>query len=453
MKRGKKREILNMVSTMMKANAYVINASGIRCQDLTEMLAQCQDAALQIGTYLESFGDKYKATVSLLENYCENIYQLSLNISNTGNCGKISKIIRKQLTELQNRIRYEVPDDRKEIVFLPYMASMWDSLESVWKAAQADENVDVYVIPIPYYDKKPDGSFREEHYEGGLYPGYVPITRYDEYNFEERRPDVIFIHNAYDKNNYVTSVHPFFYSSNLKKYTEKLVYIPYYVLAEADLGDEEAVNKLKHFCVIPGVFHADKIIVQSESMRHAYIEILTEETKKNISSWNQGNIRQYWEEKIEGTGSPKIDCVKDIKKSCIDIPDEWKKILQKPTGGQKKVILYNTSVNGLLAHEHKMINKMQRVFEIFKENQEKISLLWRPHPLIQTTIETMCPQMKASYDAMLAQYKEEGWGIYDDSSDLDRAIALSDGYYGDPSSLIPLCRSIGMPVMIQNVDI
>lgn len=453
MKRSKKREILNMISTMMKANAYVINASGISCQDLTEMLIQCQDAALQIGTYLESFGDKYRAIVSLLEDYCENIYQLSLNISNTGNCGKISKKIRKQLVELQNRIRYEVPDDRKEIVFLPYMASMWDSLESVWKAAQADENADVYVIPIPYYDKNPDGSFNEEHYEGDLYPAYVPITRYDEYNFEERRPDVIFIHNAYDINNYVTSVHPFFYSSNLKKYTEKLVYIPYYVLAEADLENEETANKLKHFCVIPGVFHADKIIVQSESMRKTYIEILTRETRKNISSWNQGNIRQYWEEKIEGTGSPKMDRVRDIKKSCIDIPDEWEKILQKPAGGRKKVILYNTSVNGLLAYENKMIDKMQRVFGIFKENQEKVSLLWRPHPLIQTTIETMCPQVKASYDAMLVQYKEEGWGIYDDSVDLDRAIALSDGYYGDPSSLIPLCRSIGMPVMIQNVDI
>ena len=53
-----------------------------------------------------------------------------------------------------------------EAVFLPYKASMWDSLESVWKAADEDPNCDVYVNLIPYYDNKPDGSFKEMYYEG-----------------------------------------------------------------------------------------------------------------------------------------------------------------------------------------------------------------------------------------------------------------------------------------------
>ena len=50
-------------------------------------------------------------------------------------------------------------------------------------------------------------------------------------------------------------------------------------------------------------------------------------------------------------------------------------------------------------------------------------------------------------------YREEGWGIYDDTADLDRAIAVSDGYYGDPSSVVQLCRERGMPVMYQDVKI
>ena len=91
-------------------------------------------------------------------------------------------------------------------------------------AAREDSDCDTYVIPIPYYDKNPDGTFREEHYEGKLFPDEVPITRYDEYDFGIRMPDVIFIHNPYDKGNYVTSVHPYFYSKNLKNFTEKLVY-------------------------------------------------------------------------------------------------------------------------------------------------------------------------------------------------------------------------------------
>ena len=47
----------------------------------------------------------------------------------------------------------------------------------------------------------------------------------------------------------------------------------------------------------------------------------------------------------------------------------------------------------------------------------------------------------------------EGWGIYDDSAELERAIALCDGYYGDHSSLVQLCQEAGKPVMIQDVEI
>lgn len=43
-------------------------------------------------------------------------------------------------------------------------------------------------------------------------------------------------------------------------------------------------------------------------------------------------------------------------------------------------------------------------------------------------------------------------GIYDDTADLDRAIVLSDGYYGDSSSIVQLCQNVGMPIMIQNVE-
>ena len=84
------------------------------------------------------------------------------------------------------------------------------------------------------------------------------------------------------------------------------------------------------------------------------------------------------------------------------------------------------------------------------EAREDIALLWRPHPLIRAAIEVMRPQLWEEYQNIVQEYKEKGWGIYDDTPQLARAIAVSDGYYGDYSSLIPLCKSVGMPVMIQN---
>lgn len=312
------------------------------------------------------------------------------------------------------------------------------------EAAEEDPDCDAYVIPIPYYDKNPDGAFREEHYEGDLYPDYVPITRYDEYDFEMHQPDITFIHNPYDECNYVTSVHPLFYAKELKNYTGQLVYIPYFILDEIDPADEEMVKGIEHFCIAPGVIHADKVIVQSEKMRQIYINVLVKHTGKN---------KRHWGNKILGLGSPKTDKVLRIKKNDIEVPKEWLELIRKPSGEWKKVILYNTSVGALLAQDEKMIKKMQGVFRIFKAMQKEITLLWRPHPLIQATLEAMRPELWEAYREMMDEYRKEGWGIYDNTPDLSRAIALSDGYYGDPSSLVQLYRNVKMPIMIQNTEI
>ena len=96
---------------------------------------------------------------------------------------------------------------------------------------------------------------------------------------------------------------------------------------------------------------------------------------------------------------------------------------------------------------------MKDVFRIFKENQDEVALLWRPHPLIKSTVASMRPQLWAEYEKLVNQYKEEGWGIYDDTADMDRAVVLSDGYYGDMSSVVPVYQETGKPVMIENAEI
>ena len=65
----------------------------------------------------------------------------------------------------------------------------------------------------------------------------------------------------------------------------------------------------------------------------------------------------------------------------------------------------------------------------------------------------MRPTLLAEYDAIVEKYNKEGWGIYDDTAELNRAIIISDAYYGDWSSLVELYRHTDKPIMIQNVDI
>ena len=447
MRKAQRKQADEIIRLLSHVHEGVKNAIAAGQHDKAmELLAQCQESAIELGQAIEETEGEGFVTVSLLENYCEAVYQVYAlaNQKQSMNANRIYKNLKKALIQVENSVKNDIKI-RTEAVFLPYKASMWDSLESVWKAADEDPDCDAYVIPIPYYDRNPDGSFREEHYEGDLYPDYVTVSLYDEYVFEERRPDMIFIHNPYDNNNYVTSVHPFFYSENLKKYTDKLVYIPYFILQEIDPENKAAAEGMVSYCVVPGVLNADKVIVQSEKMRQVYINVLMEHT--------EGGTRKYWEEKILGLGSPKVDKVLSTEKNDLNIPEEWLKILEKPDGSWKKIIFYNTGITGLLKNDEKMLRKMKDVFRVFKENQDEVALLWRPHPLIKATIESMRPQLWEEYQKIVEEYRREGWGIYDDSADMDRAIALCDGYYGDHSSLVRLCQEAGKPVMIQDAEI
>ena len=178
-----------------------------------ELLEQCQACGISLGELIEAVEGEGFVTIGLLEQYCELVYEIYEEVRRSGRQDgkKIHNLLADQLTQISESIKNHI-QVRQEVVFLPYKASMWDSLESIWRAADEDPEWDAYVIPIPYYDKNPDGSLREMHYEGELYPQDVPVTDYRGYDFAVRRPDMIFIHNPYDNNNYVTSVAPFFLS-------------------------------------------------------------------------------------------------------------------------------------------------------------------------------------------------------------------------------------------------
>lgn len=60
------------------------------------------------------------------------------------NANQAAKALRKTLVRMENSIRHDITE-RREVVFLPYKASMWDSLESVWKAADEDSDCDAFV--------------------------------------------------------------------------------------------------------------------------------------------------------------------------------------------------------------------------------------------------------------------------------------------------------------------
>lgn len=428
--------------------ANIIGEYGI----VSKMLCECQEDAIRLGTMIEeALSDN--VTVAVLEKYCEFMYQSHECINDAANNGTnlesnaisvMNSSLDEMLFSISECTRKDLMKVRSEIVFLPFKASLWDSFDSVWRAAVNDEKCDVYVIPIPYYYKMPDGTYGEMNYDKDAFPSYVNITRYDQFDFAAHHPDVIYIHNPYDEFNQTTTVHSFFYSKNLKKYTNELVYIPYFKTAEIGENDERMRDSLKYFVLMPGIVNADKVIVQSENMRNEYIETLVK--------WAGEETRRIWENKIFGTGSPKDDYLKNVTKQDIKIPDEWADIIRKKDGSYKKIVLFTISISSVLQYEDRLIEKLRKVLDTFSENQGEIALVWQHNPLIESTLETLNMPLFKEFHDIVEQFKKGNYGIYDESHNTDRAVALSDAYYGDTCRMVQICRMAGKPVMIMKVE-
>jgi hypothetical protein len=322
-------------------------------------------------------------------------------------------------------------------VFFPYKASRFDSFETVYLAAKDDPACDAFVVPIPYYELKSDGSLGEMHYEGaGHYGNNIECMDWREYDIKARRPDVIYIHCPYDAINDVMSVHPSYYSDRLKEYTEHLTFIPYGVSYNAFKNPEEPFD-ISEFIIFPAELHSDIYISRSEevSRRHAF---RLSEYRKMIKG-NQHLLSQIRKggQKFIALGSPKFDCVVNTARSDYELPTEWQSLVH-----DKKTILYATSVKALLENADEFIEQAHSTIEILK-NKDDIVLWWRPHPLIIEALKSMRPAYANEYEQIVENYRSEKIGIYDDSADLHRAIAWSDAYYGHESSMMFLYLATG----------
>lgn len=414
--------------------------AGLGTEEAAAVLAQMQELIIQVGNTIEASKGGESGIIRKLENICELIYQLNGSLENP----EARKTVSCQLAGLAAEAREDMESRIKvtlEVLFLPYQVSMWDSLESVWMAAKEDADVECFVVPIPVYDVRPDGSLGEMRYEGDRYPDYVPVVPYWKYSLEDRRPDMIFFHNPYDQNNLVTRVPEQYYSYNLKKYTDMLVYIPYFVSEETGPADIQ--------CVTSGVLNADRVVVQPGRIYEKYCRIYTGVLRQN--GWE--GVLVPAEKKFLPLGSPKFDKIWNTDCSIEKLPKEWQRVILKADGSRKKIIFYNLSISTFLQEREKMLKKIDRVFEFFREKQKETVLLWRPHPLLIGTINSMTPWLRDAYFQRIQRFKEEGWGIYDETPDPHLAMALSDGYYGDESSLLTVYRETGKPILLQDANI
>lgn len=423
MRKSTKKQLLETLNKMERSNQVLISLlDKNKNEKLIELLTEAQECAIQIGGRIEEAAGEGTRAVQILESYCESVW----NISQETDIRKRKKSV-LELSGLIGQCKEALKafEESHDIVFLPYKASMWDCMESVWMAAKEDQTCNCYVIPVPYYDCKTDGSTGTMHYEAEKFPDYVPVTHYNDYNISEEHPEIIYIHNPYDAGNKVTRIDPDFYSSKIKSYTDMLVYIPYFL----SCGHMPEMHSL-----LPAYIHVDKIILQNESMMEDIDPLINRE-------------------KLAALGSPKVDKLLYLCKNRPELPQAWRKVIYNADGSKNKVVMYNISVTGLLNLKDKMLRKMEYVFNVVTR-MEGVILLWRPHPLIEATLESMVPEIQKQYTRLKERFVKEGIGIYDNTPEPAVSIALCDAYIGEAtSSIVEMFGVAGKPVLILAEDI
>ena len=130
MRKAQVKQAIELVSQIEEAHSqikkYIEQKNN---QPAMELLCDCQNGAIAIGTLIESTEGEGHCAVALLEQYCELAYRLyeDLRENREVSANKIYKLLKQETVRISNNIKHEI-QIRTEAVFLPYKASMWDSL-------------------------------------------------------------------------------------------------------------------------------------------------------------------------------------------------------------------------------------------------------------------------------------------------------------------------------------
>ncbi len=459
MRRYIKKQLYELQGTLSKALASVQTLlQRRRYGDAYSLLTQLQQALIEAGGVIEreenihpeddkqtksskenggefpndreediEAGKGGREAVRILENICEVLYEIAKDMEGKTALPYVRQA-KNQLSAYFDCLR-DIPEDKLKVVFFPYKASMWTSFESIWEAAKGDKECDIKVVPIPYCDFGEGETDAKWNYEIDKYPPYVPVIPFDRYSLQKERPDIAFIHNPYDDTNTLTSVHPEYYSENIKKHAALLVYSPYFIMGGFKRGKTDGL------IVTKGGINADRILVQSEFVKGIY------------ESYG------YEPEKLLAYGSPKADAVVKSGQS-RQMPEKWRGKLE----GKKKIILLNTHWSYFIrgkAWEKQgggkkdfAVRYHRELIEALDGRKGEVGLIWRPHPLMYKAMERRMPEDMEYVRELTRHIQESDYGVIDEEGDYLKAFGCSDALITTYSSLINEYLITGKPVMI-----
>ncbi len=419
---GELKHLKEQIIAAIQQSFEMENAGQELLEQALDMLQMSQQLAVDLGTLLEQVQGEGCAIISVLERYCEALYMLYEALLS----GDSETVVNacESMVEVQRQIDIQLERQvlqRKTVLFLPVLAKDWKGLDSLWQAAKKDAQSDVYVVPLPYYFKDYDGSPKEMLCDLEEYPKEICGLDYKlltpEY-LELLHPDVIILQNPYDGWNPVYAVPKLYHAEQMRRYTDKLVYVPPFTVEDYTKENGRAYSNMNYYVTMPGVVYADRVLVQSENMRVQYIEKLTEfageDTRdcwqeKIVAAWGQF-AEQHENVQVGGAFAVQQKQVRESGGTCA---------MQQAKARKKKKILYGISLGTTLENPEAAKAKQERSRQIFEIYGEQV-------------------------EVTVYHFPEEGKKY---------RAADFDAYYGDPMPIVIEFQGLGKPVMLQNINL
>ena len=418
--------------------------SGLSYEDIITYLSELQNNIVSFGTLTESIKGEDCNTVKLLEQYLEVIYKvakyvqkfdegISYEASAESKYAECDEGVKDTFASISEAIDSEIVN-RRSVLFLPVKAKHFGSMRMAYEMEAATPDTDVYVMPLPYYYKEYDGSFKDEmHIDTEEFiKANIPVTDYSRFDLSLLCPEKIYINSAYDEYNMAVSVDTRFYARNVKKYTEKLIYIPYFKLMEFDRANYPCWYNMQYYCTVPGVVMADKVYVQSENTRKVYIDKLNE--------WaGDEKYTDIWEQKIDvyadGFEEHSEDELRDA--------------------GSKKTIVWFVSAGSLAEFGDRYIEKAYRNLDVFALSKDKLKVLLISEPFLDEMIKTYSDELYKKWTGFIDEFNRSGIGevVSQVEEKSVEALLKANAYYGDPSYICKDFILMKKPVMLQNVEV
>lgn len=425
-------------------SSLVLNP-GDKADAFTQTVGDLQQLAADLGTLAENVkGEKKECTIKIvgaLQRFCDVIWEeyneVVADCIGSENGADAAKLHHAQsfgarslsaLSEVSAAVKENILD-RKEVLFLSIGPLEWNALDKYYREAVKDDKTDVVVIPLPFMKKRFLGEINmteteiDAAVELSSYPSGIEYTNWRDYDLEMHAPEIVYTNNLYDGANPCLTIPPYYYSQNVIKYADEVIYVPIADTSEISSEDIIDIYNMGHYVVSPGVILADKIMVQSENIKRRYVEVLT--------AFAGQDSKDIWEKKIEAAG---------------DENTEKHKL---------KRLLFCIGANEVAECEGSFAQLLNNKLDAIRNASADLKVSVLLYPSDDAVFREADLDRYTEMLGVLRSAKDEG--IVDLVPDyLQSADVVSrdyDAYYGSPSPFVPAFFVSGKPVMIADFKV